>query len=346
MKNFRLFIIYFCFIGIFWSCSSEETSLRDGCLPQVEAEKLPKITIDIERLEQTLFGLQSKEEIKAFLDEQKFLSERFFERERYPNDSLLINMLYDFITAAPNQELYQDVQKKFSNLEALRSDLQAAFQQIKYYYPDFKIPRIYTMLSGFGGAPISKEPDLFIREGIIVIGLEFFMGSDYRYQPPYPAYIARRYKPEAIVPFIVQTASLRFNEYNTQDQSALAEMIFYGKSLYFMQKVVTCLPDSAVLGYTPEQIEAIEENKEYIWTHYIDKNILYQTSHLIKKDYLDESPFCIPLGQEWCPGAIGRWTGLRIVKKYMQKHPEKTIQELMRMQDSQEILQASKYRGE
>jgi len=328
------------------ACQEQERSLSNPCLPQVESEKLPKITLDIERLEQTLFGLQSKEEIKAFLDEQPFLSERFFERRKFPNDSLLVNILYDLITAEPNKELYQDVQQKFKDLEKLRGELEAAFRQIKHHYPEYQIPRVYTMISGFGGAALSKEPDLFIREGIIVIGLEFFMGKDYRYQPPYPAYIARRYKPEAIVPFIVQIASLRFNDYNTQDQTALAEMIFYGKSFYFMQKVISCLPDSAVLGYTPEQIEAIEENKEYIWTHYIDKNVLYETSHLVKKDYLDDSPFCIPIGQDWCPGAIGRWTGLRIVRKYMQNHHDKSLQELMRMQDSQEILQASKYRGE
>lgn len=173
MKTLPFVLICIVLMGGLWACQRQEASLSNACLPQVEAEKLPKISLDIERLEQTLFSLQSKEEIKAFLDEQPFLSERFFERRKFPDDSLLVNTLYDLITAEPNKELYQDVQQKFEDLEKLRTELEAAFRQIKYHYPEYQIPRVYTMISGFGGAALSKEPDLFIREGIIVIGLEF-----------------------------------------------------------------------------------------------------------------------------------------------------------------------------
>jgi len=65
-----------------------------------------------------------------------------------------------------------------------------------------------------------------------------------------------------------------------------------------------------------------------------DKNIL--------KNYIDEGPKTQELG-EGAPGNIGSFVGWQVVKKYIQKKPVTTLQQLMNT-DSEIIFQEVKYK--
>ena len=45
-----------------------------------------------------------------------------------------------------------------------------------------------------------------------------------------------------------------------------------------------------------------------------------------------------------CPGRVGQWVGLQIVRKYVAEHPEVTLVRLMAEKDAQRILNESHYR--
>jgi len=47
---------------------------------------------------------------------------------------------------------------------------------------------------------------------------------------------------------------------------------------------------------------------------------------------------------EESPGEVGNWMGWQIVKSYMNRHPETTLQELVALDDMQEILSKSRYK--
>jgi hypothetical protein len=101
--------------------------------------------------------------------------------------------------------------------------------------------------------------------------------------------------------------------------------------------------DSLIIGYTGEQLAESDTNRNVIWAHFIEKKLLYETSHFVKIKYVDERPYTAEIGSK-APGAIGRWLGWEIVKAYMQEE-KPALPDLMKNQDAQRIFMQSKYKG-
>ena len=64
--------------------------------------------------------------------------------------------------------LCADVNKEFENLDGFKKELTYAFKTLKFYYNDFKIPTVYTIISGFG-------TDLYVDKDIVIVSLEYFL---------------------------------------------------------------------------------------------------------------------------------------------------------------------------
>lgn len=309
---------------------------NDGC----GGPDVSDISIDVEvnRLDQALFSLESKEEIQVFLDKHPLYAEKFIGIHKYPDDSVVVNELYRLIHDVHIDTLYQETQEVFGDLSELTKEFESAFRHIKYYYPDFTPPAIYTVFSGLG----TLGQDLYISDSAIMISLDYFLGGSASYRPQAYDYILKRYKPEFVVPTCIMLYSNKFNRTNMEDKTLLADMIFYGKSYYFTQQVLPCLPDSILAGYSDAQESLVENNTRVIWSHFIDNELLYETSDFIKPRYVDERPNTIEISNQ-VPGRIGRWLGWQIVQEYAQK-TETTLPEMMKESDAQKIFRQSKYK--
>ena len=77
-----------------------------------------------------------------------------------------------------------------------------------------------------------------------------------------------------------------------------------------------------------------------IWDFFLNNDLLNNSEQNIIKNYIGESPKTQELGED-SPGNIGTFTGLQIVKKYMEKFPETTLTELMKT-DAREIYKQVK----
>jgi len=56
-----------------------------------------------------------------------------------------------------------------------------------------------------------------------------------------------------------------------------------------------------------------------------------------------EGPFTSAISKD-CPPGIAKWIGWQIVKSYMEKNENVTLEQLMNEKDAQKILSKSKYR--
>ncbi|MDH3710460.1 MAG: gliding motility lipoprotein GldB, partial [Cyclobacteriaceae bacterium] len=77
--------------------------------------------------------------------------------------------------------------------------------------------------------------------------------------------------------------------------------------------------------------------------HFVEKKLLYETSHFTKKKYMDERPTTVEIGNK-CPGRIGEWLGWQIVMKYMKENPQISLDQLMESEDVQGIFTQSRYK--
>ncbi len=340
MKALINTVFFLVFLLFFAACAGSDT-----CYDPVYVSGI-NVKIDITRMEQSLEKLESKAEIDDFLKKNPDFSERYMRRGQLPHDSIAVDQIYQMLQEPHLDTVFQDVANKYGNLEDLRAEFELAFQHIKYYYPDFKAPKIYTTITGLGSF---YGTDLFVSPEMVVISLDFFMGEEARYRPPVevlPDYIWRRFHRGSIVPTVVMYLSNQYNKTDFQDKTALAEMIYYGKAYHFTKTMMPCLADSLLFGYTSEELNNVEDkqNREYIWSHFIDKEILFSTNQKLIASYLEEHPFVAEINKK-CPGRIGRWLGYRILQKYLQNSNDASFKQVMANQDARSIFNQSGYRG-
>lgn len=297
------------------------------------------VNLRFESLEDSLPAIKTKEQLVRFMTVHEDTRDIFFNRGAYSGDSTFINRLYNRFTNPHIDTLLQETHRVFGNGEALREDFRQAYTNLKYYYPDFSPPRIQTLISGL-------ESDLFVTDSALYIGLDYFLGKGAKYRPNNMyEYMLRRYTKDFIVPSVMLLTGVdsRFNKTAEDDKTVLAEMIAYGKAYYFAKRMLPCVADSLLIGYTTKEFEGSVEYENLIWSRLVEDEVLYSTNHLVKQKFIAERPKTIEVGEE-CPGRIAQWVGWRIVNAYMERHPEVTLPELMNTSDAQRLFKESGYK--
>ena len=255
-----------------------------------------------------------------------------------------LNTLATVLSSKDYLELKSTVEKAFPDMSRHETELTEAFKHVRYYYPKQKIPRVISFISGFAvQTPIGND--------YIGIGLDMFLGSyGERFYPALreslPHYIARRFTPENITPRVIE-AFLREDIYpeEDRDRSLLAKMIYNGRILYAMDTFLPEVADTLKIGYTTDQLQWCQENEGGIWAYLLENDLLFDSDYMKIQRYLAEAPFTPGIGENSNSAPkLGVWTGWQIVRKYMEKNPDVTLQQLMLEKDPQKILTDSKYK--
>lgn len=329
MKFVGIFIVS---LVIFTACGEE-----GPCGEKPDDYK--KIELSIERLEDDILDLSSRDEIRDFIAREPIVAEFFLLRNEYPNDSIFVEEMYRRFTHPMIDSLQMEIKKVFSDLSGLKEEFEEAFSLLKYYYPDAPLPKIKTVATGF-------DYDLLVSDTLIIVGLDYYLGEDAKFRPRNTYnYILKRYKPKFIVPstMLIYGISGNYNYENEEDLTILADMISYGKSFYFTKRMMPCTPDSVLIWYSDTEMEGLDQNADIVWSHFLEENLLWESSHLVKRKYLEERPKTYEIGPA-CPPRIGTWLGWQIIKEYMEKNPQMTLPELMQNADAKAIFEEAKYR--
>lgn len=323
-------LIFFCVTLLFFSsCGKKETDES----PDVSHIN---VDVDIQRIDKVLEQISSVEQTDSILAAEPAFAEEFLKASAYPHRRILSQKFYELLANPAIDTLFMEVNETFGDMDDVEEQFENAFRHMIYYYPDFKVPEIKTVITGI-------MHDMHLSDSLIVLGLDYYLGPNGKYAPEIPDYIARRYQKEYMVPQCIMLMSAGLNANNVKDQTALADMIFYGKSYYFTKKMMPGISDTLITGYTAKESKEIVENEDIIWAGLLQNEALYENSHIIKEKFLGERPKTYEIGEN-CPGRIGRWVGYRIVSKYMERHPEVTLQRLMANPDAQQIFNESGYR--
>lgn len=297
-----------------------------------------EVPLTVRRLEKEIFAAKSSKDLEGLIQNNPFLKDYFGIPKGAP-DSLITSQLFSNINSPALEQFNQDLQKEFGDLETIKPQLQAAFAQIQSNYPDFKIPQIITTVTGFMGS------DLYVSDSVIVIGLDYFGGPKAKYRPQLYDYQLRRYQKEYIVPAILFFISQKYNKVPVEDQTLLADMIWYGKGFEFVKHLAPETADSLIIGYSQAQLDDVYASQQDIWAYLLDRKSLFETRDAEKERFMGERPATVEISQ-YCPGAIGRWVGWRIVSRYLQEKPNTKLTELMAMTNVRQLLEESKYKGQ
>ena len=305
----------------------------------IEAPDISNIHLElhVQRVDQELFKSRTKNDLAMIIRQNPVFAEAFLMRSQYPDDSILVDRFYELLHDPNIDTLWQETQQVFGDFKEVEDQFRDAFKRIKYFYPDFTVPKIKTVFSGLSS-------DMYLSDTLILIGLDYYLGDDATFRPlNTPEYILKRYRKENIVPNTLLFLSEKYNATNPEDQTLLADMIYYGKSYYFSKQMLPCIADSIFLGYTPKEMEDIYNNEGIIWANFIENELLYETNHSIKDKFISERPYTYEISQI-CPGRIGRWIGWEIIKEYHERNEDQSFKEIMANPDALEIFNISKYK--
>ncbi|AII51523.1 gliding motility lipoprotein GldB [Hymenobacter sp. APR13] len=306
-----------------------------SCTPDPAVAKVAA-PVQLTRLEKPFFQIRTTADAQRFLAEQPLFANQFLQRRQFPSDEVLAGTLTRLATNQGLQVLGRQTDSVFQDSGKLKAGLEGMFRHIRYNFPAFRVPPVQTFVSGL-------SQDMFVNDSLMVLGLDFFVGPTARYRPNVPEYILRRYRPEYVLPTAALAISSKYNRKELTNQTMLGEMVQYGKSLYFAERVLPCTADSLLIGYTDRELRGVYFNEGKIWAHFLDKKLLYNTAPFTVQKYVGERPN-IPEIDKTCPGRIGAWVGWQMVRKYMAENPKVTLAQLMADKNPQHILNESHYR--
>ena len=238
------------------------------------------------------------------------------------------------------REVFDKSVKVFGDFSKEYSNIISVFRHVKYYFPKFIEPDVYTVISNFD----YKYPVLYSGKRLFV-SLEMYLGSNCEFYSGFPTYLAANMQPERIDVDVAKSIIKNIVSKDPYDKSLLSEMIYHGKVLYLTKKTIPVKSEALVVGYTDKQIVWCNNNEREMWGYLVKNKAIYNVDPKLKQRFIDIAPFSkfyLQLDRE-SPGRVGTWLGLQIIESYMDNN-DVTIEELVKNNNAKDIFRNSKYK--
>ena len=334
----RLYIAAIIICFFLFSCSSNK-------IPDVSNIK---ISLTTERFEKDLFDTTTSN-LLIYLKQVNTNSPSFIENYLLKILSVDPSWPADTTSAYVNgfikayRPVYDSAEKIFNDFTPYEAEIKKGLQFVKYYFPEYRVPKKIITYIG----PADGFGDIIAKDALVV-GLHHHLGKNnslYKttfVEETYPEYVSRRFEPDYIAVNCMNNIVYDLYPEKEDDKPLVNQMVEKGKRLYLLSKFLPLTEEYKLIGYTKEQLKDSYAHEAVIWDMFIKNSLLQTTDKNTIKNYVDESPKTQELG-EGAPGNIGSFAGWQIIKKYMQKKPATTLEELMKL-DTEIIFQEAKYK--
>ncbi|MCJ7467638.1 MAG: gliding motility lipoprotein GldB [Maribacter sp.] len=260
-------------------------------------------------------------------------------REKYPYlfpapDSIWVAKLSDTLQI----ELLSEVGKAYADFDAETLGLEQLFKHIKYYFPDYRIPRVITVVND-----VDYQNRIMLNDTVLFIELDSYLGPDHKFYGGFPKYIAKGLDARYLISDVASAVAKKLVP-RPNDRSFLSQMIYYGKELYLKDKIMPSATDAQKIGYSEDELAWAQANEEPIWRNFIEQEYLYSTDRKLGPRFLDPAPFSkfgLELDNE-SPGRLGRYVGWQIVRSFMERNSI-TLQQLLNL-PAEEIFKKANYK--
>jgi len=314
--------IYFLLLSslTLFSCEKED---------KIEAE-ISKISIDftIERFDKA-FAEVTPNTLPQLKQAYPFLFAKSYD------DAFWLNKIKDTL----QQELQNETIKKFENLKKETVEIESLFQHVKYYFPEFKTPRVITVATD-----VDYRNKVIVTDTIVVLPLANYLGKDHFFYDGIQEYIAEDLEPKHLVVDLATNYAKHYT-FNQRRKTFLDDLIYEGKLLYFKDKVIPFKTNAQKLNYTETQYNWAKANEEYIWRYFVDKELLFNTDTKLPSRFINPAPFSkfyLEQIDSESPGEIGKYIGWEIVRAYMENNTVSFKQMLAK--STEDIFENSKYK--
>lgn len=235
-------------------------------------------------------------------------------------------------------ELLSEVDAAFTDFSEEKDDLSLLFKHIKYYFPDYALPKVVTVTSD-----VSYNSRIIMTDSLLLIGLDNYLGPEHKFYESFPKYIAAGLDKQYLVSDVASAFAKQVVP-KPKDRNFLAQMVYYGKELVVKDKLAPFISDAQKINYSEEQLAWAETHEEQIWRSFIESEYLYSTDKKLAQRFLDPAPFSkfgLDLDNA-SPGRVGRFVGWQIVRAFMERNGV-SLQQMLPL-SAEEIFKKSNYK--
>ena len=316
MKNVGFLIVLLLFLN---ACKEDN---------QIESE-ISKIDVDvkIERFDLAFAAAKPSDLPKLKITYPFLFSERI-------NDSIWIDRINDSL----QQELSNEVKLAYAKFDDVQHDIESLFQHLKYYDTTFKVPRVITVTSD-----VDYRNKTIVTDTIVLISLDTYLGADHHFYEGIQRFLTLKMKRSQIVCDLATGYSEHYI-FQNKSKTLLDDMVYFGKQLYFKDKMIPFVSDAEKIGYTEEQMDWAQENESEVWRYFIERELLFSTDNSLAGRFIADAPFSkfyLELDAE-SPDRVGQYLGWQIVRSYM-KNNEVSFMDMLQM-NADEIFNNSKFK--
>lgn len=284
--------------------------------------------VEIERFDK-LFAKSSANDLKKLQTAYPFMFSQKY------SDTFWIDKMSDTL----QKQLFFEVGKVFPEMDGTKQEIESLFNHIKYYFPEFKTPRIITTTSD-----VDYRNKVIVTDTIVVISLDTYLGSDHEFYQGIQQYIAADMNKEQIVVDMANQYAQKYI-YHQQHKTLLDEMIYHGKLLYFKDIMIPFKTEAERIAYTQEQLDWAIANESYIWRYLVERELLYSTDSKLLGRFIIDAPFSKFYLEEIdteSPDKLGQYIGWQIVRAYMDQNNVSLVN--MFDASTEEIFNNSKFK--
>jgi hypothetical protein len=247
--------------------------------------------------------------------------------------------------------LKDSAEQLYSNFSNETNAIEQGLQFVKYYFPRYNIPQ--SVITFIGPINANFETSFGVQGDVLTsksfgIGLQLHMGKDFSFYrsreglEEYPDFLSNNFDKEHIPVNCMRNIVDDLFPKSIKGAALIEQMVDRGRRMFLLTKFLPYTAEYLCMGYTKKQWDDAEKNEAVIWDFFLNNNLLNKTDDNIVQNYIGESPKTAELG-EGAPGNIGTFSGLQIVKKYMDLYPKTSLGELMKT-NPREIYDKSKYK--
>jgi gliding motility-associated lipoprotein GldB len=258
----------------------------------------------------------------------------FMFSEKYP-DSLWLAKSNDTLQI----QLCEAVDEAFNDFKTTETEIESLFNHLKYYIPEFHLPRVITTTSD-----VDYRNKVIVTDTIALIALDTYLGTNHEFYSGISKYLKANLNKEQLVVDLADAYAKKYT-FQKERKTLLDEMIYFGKLLYFKDVMVPFKTEAQRIGYTNNQLKWAQANESYIWRYFVSREMLFSTDSKLPSRFINPAPFSKFYLEEIdtdSPGRIGQYIGWQIVRAYM-KQNNVPLKDML-VKNTEDIFNNSKFK--
>lgn len=222
--------------------------------------------------------------------------------------------------------------------QEIKEQVELVMKHVDYYFPEFEPVPIITVLS-----EVDDDLKVVPTPDFLLIGIDNYLGPDHDLYQGINRYKAVTLDKNHLSADVAMAYAKLFVP-PVSSRGFLDQMIYYGKLHYLQQLFSPASTPAQLMGYSEDKMLFAQENEEYIYRYFVDKELLYQVDQKLIARFLLPAPFSkfyLEIDQE-TPGAVGRYIGYQIVSSYAASN-NATAEDVIKA-SATEIFNKSRYK--